>query len=100
MMDLTDATFDAETNTGAVVVDFWAPWCAPCRQLSPLIEKLADANPGIKFVKVNVDENPGVAAKFNITNLPAVIALNDGAPTDEARGNITRARLNQMIGAL
>ena len=75
VMELEDATFatQVEEAEGLVVVDFWAPWCAPCRMVAPVIEELATEYDGkVKFVKVNVDESPSVASRYGIRSIPTI----------------------------
>jgi putative thioredoxin len=86
-IDVTDATFQTEvvdrSNTAAVVVDLWAPWCGPCRTIGPILEKVTDATNGeVVLVKVNVDENPGVSQAFDVKSIPAVYALRNGQVVD------------------
>jgi putative thioredoxin len=86
-IDVTDATFQTEvvdrSNTAAVVVDLWAPWCGPCRTIGPILEKVTDATNGeVILVKVNVDENPGVSQAFQVQSIPAVYALKNGEVVD------------------
>lgn len=86
-IDVTDATFQTEvvdrSNTAAVVVDLWAPWCGPCRTIGPILEKVTDATNGeVVLVKVNIDENPGVSQAFQVQSIPAVYALKNGEIVD------------------
>lgn len=79
VLDLTDANFEATTKTGATLIDFWAPWCPPCRMQGPIIEKFAEsAPPGLTVAKLNVDDNPKVASKFSVNNIPTLIIIKDG----------------------
>jgi putative thioredoxin len=86
-LDVTDATFQTSVIDRSavvpVIVDLWAPWCGPCRTLGPIIEKVCDATNGkVELVKVNIDENPGIAQAFGVQSIPLVVALVDGQPVD------------------
>jgi thioredoxin 1 len=81
VLELSEETFDAEVGEkdGVVVVDFWAPWCGPCRMVSPLLEELAREYEGrVRFAKVNVDENPELASFFGIRSIPTLGFFRDG----------------------
>jgi len=78
---VTDASFEADVlkSDKPVIVDFWAPWCAPCRQVSPILDEIAGAHADkIQVVKINTDENPGVTARYGVTALPTLAVYSDG----------------------
>jgi thioredoxin 1 len=90
MRDVTDETFEAEV-LGAdrpVVVDFWAPWCGPCKAIAPALEELAAETERVEFVKLDIDENPRTADRFGVLSIPTVILFEGG----EARETIYGAR--------
>ena len=78
IIELNDSNFDAEAKAGVVLIDFWAPWCGPCRMQGPILEQIVGKVEGAKIAKLNVDEAPAVAAKFGIMSIPTLIVLKDG----------------------
>lgn len=97
---VTDATFHAEVEQSAlpVVVDMWAAWCGPCRTLEPVIGELAEAMAGrLRFAKLNVDENPATAARFNVRSLPTLLVLQGGREIDRIVGAQPKAELARRL---
>jgi thioredoxin 1 len=95
---VTDASFEDDVLKAdkPILVDFWAEWCGPCRALGPELEKLADEHSSkIEVVKLNVDENPGTAAKYGITSIPAVFAFNGGEKVHASIGAKPKPALEQ-----
>lgn len=100
IVDADDATFAAvaERSPLPVVVDLWAPWCGPCRTISPLLEQLAAELAGrCKLVKVDVDESPGTAARFGVQGIPTLVALRDGREVSRQVGAAPAHRLRDWI---
>lgn len=102
--DADDTTFDAVADSSRipVLLDLWAPWCGPCRMVSPALERLAQANAGrVKLVKVDVDEAPAVAARFGVRGIPTLIVLRDGAVVARQTGAPAETMLRTWLeGAL
>jgi thioredoxin 2 len=100
LVDADDSTFDEVTrgSTLPVLVDFWAPWCGPCRIVSPAVERLATNPPGrMKVVKVNTDESPMVSQKFGIRGIPTLMLMKDGKEADRVTGAMPEPQLRQWV---
>lgn len=100
VVDVTDSTFEAEVKNSAVpvVVDFWAPWCGPCRMVAPVVEELAGEMVGkVKFCKVNVDENQAIASQFGIMSIPSLLMFKGGALVNQHVGALSKAALKGMV---
>jgi putative thioredoxin len=105
MVDVTDATFQTavidRSMTMPVVVDLWAEWCGPCKQLGPIIERVVAATDGqVELAKVDVDANPNIAQAFRVQSIPAVFAIKDGRPVDQFTGALPEAQVAEFVAKL
>jgi len=98
----TEQNFDEAlvATQGLVMADFWAEWCGPCRAIAPVLEEIAEATAGrVTLMKVNVDENPGLAARYGIRSIPTILFVNQGTVVDRVVGAVPKAVLQGIVNA-
>ena len=101
-LHLTEASFDAELgkHRELLMVDFWAEWCAPCRAIAPTLEELVrEANGSVTLAKVNVDEQPALAARYAIRSIPTILFVKGGKVLDQVIGAVPKAQLKKKLDA-
>ena len=102
IIHVTDATFEAEVlqSSVPVLLDFWAPWCGPCKMIAPILDQLAEEYHGkVKIAKMNVDENQGVPAQFGIRGIPTMIVFKDGKNVANKVGALAKPQLEAFLNA-
>ena len=100
-LELNDENFETETAKGVVLIDFWAPWCGPCKMLGPVLDKIADEiGDKAKIAKINVDNSPQLAQRFAVRSIPAIFILKNGETVDQFVGVQDKQKLVSAIEAL
>ena len=99
-MDITSQNFEEKvlTSDGLKIVDFWAPWCMPCKMLSPILEKVSEKYPQAEIFKVNVDEEPVLSIQYNISSIPALLFFKNGELIETSVGLADEEELENLIG--
>ncbi|MGF7047092.1 thioredoxin 1 [Paenibacillus sp. DS2015] len=99
IVNVSDQSFSTEVGgQGTVLVDFWAPWCGPCKMIAPILDELAtELGDDVKIAKLNVDENPETASRFGVMSIPTLIFFKDGQPVDKVVGLNSKEALKNMI---
>lgn len=98
IVNATNATFAEEIKSGVTVVDFWAPWCGPCKMIAPVLEELdQELNGKAKIVKVNVDDNQAVAVEYGVMSIPTLIVFKDGEIVDKTVGFKPKEALAELV---
>lgn len=103
LTEVTDATFDQEVLQASlpVLIDFWAPWCGPCKAIAPVVEELSREYDGkLKVVKMNVDDNPSTPARYGVRGIPNLIVFKGGEVKDQIVGAVPKAQLVKAITAV
>jgi thioredoxin 1 len=98
IVTVSDQSFKAEVEgEGTVLVDFWAPWCGPCKMIAPILEELDKEVDALKIAKLNVDDNPESASRFGVMSIPTLIIFKDGQPVDKVVGFQSKDALKNVV---
>jgi thioredoxin 1 len=98
-VEATEATFESEVlgSKGKVIVDFWAEWCGPCHAVAPVLDRIADER-DVKLVKVNIDEEQGLALRYGVSSIPLMVLFENGEPQAQALGALPKSALERALG--
>jgi len=98
IVDVTDQNFTQETAEGLVLVDFWAPWCGPCKMIAPVLEELdGELGDKVKIAKLNVDDNQETAGKYGVMSIPTLLLMKDGNVVDQVVGFQPKEALAELV---
>ncbi len=99
IVDITNANFTGEVleSDRKVLVDFWAPWCGPCRMVSPIVDEIARESAEVKVCKINIDEQPQLASQYGVMSIPTLMVFENGEPVEKAVGARNKAFILQML---
>lgn len=100
VINATDADYKDVTSTGIVLVDYYAPWCGPCKMISPILDAISTEKVDVKIVKINVDENPVSTKEYGVRNIPALFVLKDGEIKASKFGAATKTDLIKLIDSV
>ena len=97
----TDSTFqdDISSQSNLVLVDFWAEWCGPCKQISPILEEISNEKDNLNILKLNIDENPATPQKYNVRGIPTLMLFKDGKLIDTKIGSLPKSSLEDWINS-
>ncbi len=100
ILELNKDNFENKINSGVTLVDFWAPWCGPCRIIAPVVEEIDNEMAEVNVGKVNIDDNQDLAVKYNVMSIPTLIVFKDGKPMSSSVGVVSKKALKEKIEAL